>query len=541
MSRPLAVRPARESAAIGLVAAALSAAILWLGPPGIDLPAHLYQRELFVEHGLVFWNNFWYAGRYSFVTYSLLYYPLAALVGMKALALVSVALASFAFALVVLREWGRRARASAWAFGIVWPGTLLSATFPFTLGAAFALLALAMLQVRRRALFALLALLALAASPLAFALLAVVLAGVGLGRRRERRDVALPALVVLGGVLLELVLVRLFPEDGRYPFRLGDFLPALTFAVVGVLATRGSARTRLLTGFFAAYGIVCIAVFLVPGELGGNVARVQYAAVPVALLVLALRGWRPLGLVVPLAAVACVWNLGALAGNLERSSVDQARDPAYWAETTAFLHHHLTLDYRVEAVDTVGHWPAVYLPEAGVPLARGWFRQDDFPLNRILYAPSGPRAYRSWLRRMAVRYVVLPDVQPDYSSEDEAELLRSGRSGLPVVLRTQHVVVFRVPGAHPLVTGPSRARVLRLRATRAVIAVDGPGTYRIAIRYSPYWQPSIGCLARAPHGMLELTVPHRGRIVLRLAVTVTRGIEVLAGAAGRRTCAGGSS
>ena len=541
MSRALAVRPARESAAIGLVAAALSAAILWLGPPGIDLPAHLYQRELFVEHGLVLWNNFWYAGRYSFVTYSLLYYPLAAVLGMKALALVSVVLATFAFGVVVLREWGPRARASAWAFGIVWPGTLLSATFPFTLGAAFALLALVSLQARRRAWFCVLALLAIATSPLAFALLAIVLAGVGLTRWRDRNGVLLPALVVAGGVAVELVVVRLFPGGGSYPFRVRDFVPALTFAAVGVLATRGYSRTRLLSGFFAAYGLVCIAVFLVPGEVGGNVARVQYAAVPVALLVVALRGWRPLRLVVPLALLACAWNLGALAGNLERSTTDEARSPAYWAATTGFLHRQLTPDYRVEAVDTVGHWPAVYLPEAGIPLARGWYRQDDFPLNRILYSHYGPRAYRSWLRRMAVRYVVLPDAQPDYSSEDEAELLRSGRSGLPVVFRTRHVTVFGVSRPQPLVTGPYQARVVRLGSTRAVIAAGGAGTYRVAIRYSPYWRPSTGCLTRAPHGMLALAVPRAGRVVLHLQVTVTRGIEVLAGEVARRTCAPATS
>lgn len=538
MSRALAVRHVREAAVISLVAALLSAAILWLGPPGTDLPAHLYQLRLYVDHGLVLWNNFWYAGRYSFVTYSLLYYPLAALLGITLLALLSVAVATFAFALVVLCEWGPRARASAWSFGILWPGTLLSATFPFTLGVAFALLALAVLQQRRRVWFAALALLALATSPLAFALLALVLAGIGLGRWRERPGIALPAAVVLVGAGVELLLFRLFPGGGRYPFHVGGFLAALTFATCGVLATRGLERTRVLAGFFVAYGLVCVAVFVLPGELGGNVARVQYAAVPMALLVLGVRGWRPLWLVVALAGLAGVWNLGALAGNYERSTLDAARTPQYWASTTAFLHHHLTLDYRVEAVDTVGHWPAVYLPEAGVPLVRGWYRQDDFPVNRILYRTFGPRAYRSWLRELAVRYVVLTDAQPDYSSEDEAELVRSGRAGLPVVFRSRHVTVFEVPDPQPLVTGPFRGRVLRLNPTRAVIWVGGPGTYRIATRFSPYWHTSRGCLSEGADRMLALSVPHAGRVALRLELSVSRGFEVLAGSVDRSICAG---
>ena len=46
---------------------------------------------MFLRHGFILWDNFWYAGRYSFVTYSLLYYPLAAAFGIRALAVATVA------------------------------------------------------------------------------------------------------------------------------------------------------------------------------------------------------------------------------------------------------------------------------------------------------------------------------------------------------------------------------------------------------------------------------------------------------------------
>ncbi len=49
-----------------------------------------------------------------------------------------------------------------------------------------------------------------------------------------------------------------------------------------------------------------------------------------------------------------------------------------------FLHRNLTPAYRVEAVDTAGHWEAVYLAQARIPIVRGWFRQDDFPQNQLL-------------------------------------------------------------------------------------------------------------------------------------------------------------
>jgi len=75
--RATAWRPGVNAA----LAAALAAILVWLGPPGSDLTAHVFQRNLFLAHGFSLWTNYWYAGRYSFVGYSLLYYPLAAVVG----------------------------------------------------------------------------------------------------------------------------------------------------------------------------------------------------------------------------------------------------------------------------------------------------------------------------------------------------------------------------------------------------------------------------------------------------------------------------
>src|ERR1700751_5782454 len=158
-------------------AASIAAGRAWLGPPDSDLAAHAYQRTLFLEHGFTLWNNFWYAGRYSFVTYSVLYYPLAAFFGIKLLAVATIAVAALAFAVVLWHEWGPTARWSSRTFAVVWAGIVLSAAFPFALGFALALLALWALQANARWRFAGLALLTLAASPLAFLLLALLIAG----------------------------------------------------------------------------------------------------------------------------------------------------------------------------------------------------------------------------------------------------------------------------------------------------------------------------------------------------------------------------
>src|SRR5437870_9561216 len=143
----------REALVAAFAAASLAALLLWAGPPGNDIAAHLYQRTLFLEHGFVLWNNFWYSGRYSFVTYSVLYYPLAAVVGIKLLAVLIVAASVASFAVLVRREWGEQGRWAIRAFAVVWAALVLSAAYPFMLGIALALVALCSLQRGQYALF----------------------------------------------------------------------------------------------------------------------------------------------------------------------------------------------------------------------------------------------------------------------------------------------------------------------------------------------------------------------------------------------------
>jgi hypothetical protein len=524
---------AREAGVSAVTAAGLAAILLWLGPPGIDFAAHAYQRTLFLEHGFVLWNNFWYAGRYSFVTYSVLYYPLAALLGIRVLAVASIATAALAFAVVMGREWGRAARLSSRTFAVVWAGIVLSAAFPFALGAALALLALWALQRGARGRFALLALLTLAASPLAFVLLTVLLGGIALSRR-GMRGMGWPAAVVITAGAAELVLYRLFPGAGTYPFHAIDLVPLTLFCGVGFLLARGAERGAVLAWIFVVYYAVSLVVFAVPSELGVNVERLRYASLPIGLLVASLRAWRPLRLVVPALVLTLAWNLTPLAAAFVKAEGDPAAHESYWQPVVGFLRGHLDSSYRVEAVDTAGHWPAVYLPEAGIPLVRGWYRQADFPENALLYDRFGPRAYLAWLHRLGVRYVVLMDAPTDYSARAEAAILRSGRTGLPVVFRSRHAVVYGVPRPSRIVTGPGRARVLRLTEARIVLQVGRPGWYRVAVGYSPYWRTLQGCLAETRDGMLRLAVPRAGRVVLGFDVAASRLLEALVDSDSRR-------
>ena len=519
----------REALLSAAAAASIAALLAWLGPPGTDLAAHAYQRTLFLEHGFTLWNNFWYAGRYSFVTYSLLYYPLAAVLGIKLLAVATIALASLAFAVVLWREWGPMTRWSSRSFAVVWAGIVLSAAFPFALGFALALLAIWALQSGARWRFALLAALALAASPLAFLLLVVVLVGVALARRGTLKQSRLPAAAIAVAGLGEIVLWRLFPGGGRFPFHLADVATGVAFCLTGAAFTWRVESARVLRYVFAVYLAAILASYLVPSELGGNIARLRFAAIPLAILVFSLRRWRPLVVGIAVVALAVSWNATPLAASFIKNRGDVTAKQTTWPAAISFLRTHLGPSYRVEAVDTVAHWPAVYLADAGIPIARGWFRQDDFPQNEVLYGKLGAHAYLRWLHGLGIRYVVLSDASPDYSAQAEAKLLRSGRAGLRPVFRTQSLTIFAVPHPRAIVTGPAHPELTSLTGSRMQVVLHRGGRYRIAVRWSPYWRASTGCLTGGKDGMLRLTTRRPQTVGLVFQVDAAHALEQLAG------------
>ncbi|HVU78755.1 MAG TPA: hypothetical protein VHC67_14345 [Gaiellaceae bacterium] len=520
---------AREAVISTTLAATLAALLLWATPPGIDWAAHAYQRTFLLQHGFAIWNNFWYAGRYSFVTYSLLYYPLAALLGIRVLALASVASAAFAFSMVVYRQWGPVARTSSRSFAVLWVGIIGAAAFPFALAMSFALLGLWALQERRRVRFAVCAVLTFAASPLAFAFLVVVLAGALLGRR-NLRDVLAPLSAIAACALVELVLYRLFGDGGQFPYGLLQLAPSLIFAGLGIVTTWRVPRARVLHGMFWIYLVVCVVAYLVPSSVGSNLERLRYVAIPVALIAVALRNWRPLWLVLPAVVLAGIWNLTPIFSNLARANTDPEAARTYWQPAIHYLKANLSPSYRVEVVDTAEHWAGAYLPDAGIPIVRGWYRQSDFPQNELLYDGNlGPATYERWLRRMGVRYVVLTDAPTDYSSRNEWSLVDSGRTDLVLAKQLKHMRIYELPHPTPLVTGPAPATVMWLWSQGLVAVVQKPGTYRVRVRWSPYWQSSTGCVAKTPDGMTQVTTHEVGLIRLSFAVSVKRGLETLAG------------
>jgi MFS family permease len=526
----------REALFAASLAGVLAALFAWLGPPGNDLAAHIYLRWEFLEHGLAFWSNLWYSGRYNYVTYSPLYYPLAGLIGIRLLATISIAAAAFAFSIVVGRQWGPQARWSSRSFAVLWAGIVFSAAFPFVLGGMLALFAIWALQSHApRWRFALLSVLTMIASPLAFVFLVVVTAALGLAGSKDiawRRDFSrlrAPALALITCVLIGLVTWRMFPSSGRYPFNSRALIEIGIFCALGAALTWRVERARLLRWIFPVYLAASLVVFLVPSELGANVNRLRLVALPLLLLAFSLREYRPRLFVAPVLALALFWNLGPIAEGFNHGRIDPSAEQGYWNPAIAFLHENLTPSYRVEVVDTVNHWAAAYLPRAGIPITRGWFRQDDYPQNEVLYNDPSRRAYLAWLRNLGVRYVILTQAPTDFSSRDEAVLIRSGRSGLLPVFRAPNLTVYEVPNARPIITGPGRARVLSLTETKIELQLGKRGRYRLAVHFSPYSKSGGACLEKTVDNMTELVAQRPGRVRLDFDVRAGRALAVLAG------------
>jgi hypothetical protein len=511
------------------IAAGVALAVGGLAAPSGDAPSHLFQTWLFRHGGFEVWNNYWYAGRYEFVNYSVLYYALAAQLGQLGVLVPAAGVLGGSFAVVCRREWGDASRGPSLAFAATAPFIMMVAgVYPFLGGAASGLVALALVQRGRLITFGVALFATLAFSPLAFALLCALLAGALLGHgeprmalRRHKLALGLVLVVFLTGVLAQ----RAFPTQGWYPYDLTDAAIVLVFSLVGLWVTGTSSRARSLRMLFAAYLALNLVAFLLKGPIGSNPNRLFAIAGAPMLWLAANVGPRRSRLVVfPILAAAVALQVGPWVRDAYSAWNNPAAKAAYWKPAISFVNDHRSqiAGYRVEAVATWGHWDAYYIAHQQVPLARGWFRQDDFPLNRPLYDRHlSAVTYQHWLRSLGVRYVLLPDAPLDFSSAGEARLLRSGQSGLAVVARTSHWTFFELPAATPIASAPAgrTARLIYLEQQQVELWASGPGRYVVRVRYSPYWTalPSDACLSPTADGMTAVTLLTPGFVRLAIA------------------------
>lgn len=530
LSSARVIRPSRTPvrrdvlplAAAGL-AAVVAAGVYWLGPPGVDTPAHLFQTWLYRHQGFVWWNNDWYSGRYVFVAYSVLFYPLAAKVGIGALAVFAAAVMSAATAWVMVARYGfKAALAPALLLAVVAPyNMMVSGAYPFLCGAAAMAVALACVQRGWRLGFAVAALVTLGFSPLALVLLAVVMAGVvfggGLSSMLGRHRVELAAFVFV--LALAATVQHLFSGDTSYPYGGVDLLVIGAFCVAGILVAGTGREARSLRAMFVIYLAVNAAAFMISAPVGANAGRLfAEAGTPLLLLTRNVAGRRS-PLILMVAAVALVLQVGPFVRDMSTAWSNPGSTKSFWQPALDYLHEHPSAhQYRVEVVANWGHWEALYVPEAGFYLARGWYRQDDLPVNRALYRSQlTARSYQHWLRSVGVRYVLLPRGPLDQSARAEARLLRSGRSGLVLDANVGNVDIYRLRHATPIVTGPGKSKLISLKRGRVAMHVSEPGTYLLRVRYTRWWSPTNDASAvAAPDGMTLVTAFSAGPVRLNV-------------------------
>jgi hypothetical protein len=548
----------RELLLAGALTAAFAALVHAVGPAPGDAPVHLY-RTFLVRDGALIWDNFWYAGTYPLASYSLLYYLPAALVGNLPLVFAAAVASTVLFSSLALRQWGRAALWPSRVFGVLAAAPLFTGLYAYSLGFATMLGTLKLLQLRRFRLAALVAALTVGFSPLAFVFLCLVVGSYAVWRRQISVRYLWFGIGLGAAAGIELAALVLFPGGtGTFPFHWIDFVGVLGVTSLGVLLARQSRRAGPLVAFYALWGLGSVVVYVVPTPLGDNWTRLSAFVFPVMLLTASLAGFRPRRLVVLALAAAFVYNVVPYALLVPSRLDNQTQQASFWQPAIGFLRTHEQPGYRVEVVPTAEHWEADWIPKAGFPLARGWYRQVDETDNPVLYSKHLDAAsYRHWLRTAAVKYILLTRTAPlDWDGGPrEASILRSPRSGFEVVFQSRNWTIYELPHATPLLTGPAHPvvsafgqPVIRGRgAAHPVVTSFGhtairgrvfaAGRYLLRAHYNPYWRlKGAGCVARGPDKMTVLDLPRPEQFALAVPGTPGGLVRELFGGKQATTC-----
>jgi hypothetical protein len=518
-SETSAERQTLEVIACGLVAAlATSVAVLAL-PRGGDLAAHLYRTGL-VQHGILVWDNLWFAGQYPLASYSVLYYPLAAVVGNVLLGIGGAVAAATIFASVATREWRSAGRWPARAFAVLLTGQAFTAAYPYDLGLATLLGTLWALQRGRGRLAALCTLLTLGFSPLAFLFLALALIALFLHRRRINRTVVTVGAAVGIAAGVQLALLAELPSPGLvYPYGTWRLIVGLAVAGLGVALSLRGRGGAALASLFAVWAAASIVVYLVPSPVGHNLVRASIFVFPLMLVAGALADFRPRWLAIVAVTASLAANVVPYAPMIAQRDSSAGSQVSFWRPILGFLDRHRSeAGFRVEVVPTANHWEAYYVPRDGFALARGWYRQLDMADNPALYAPRLTEPlYRAWLRSRAVRYVVLTNLPPEaIDAQREARLIRSSGSGLRDVWRDADATIYALPDPTPILTGPGDTTVTTLGSSRISGRVSRPGIYLLRVHFTPFWSIPRGslCLGRSASAMTLLDMRTAGRFTI---------------------------
>jgi hypothetical protein len=509
-----------------LLAAALL--LLWLivEPRTPDLAAQVYRVELFDHLRFAVWDERWYAG-HDLPGYSLLFPPLASLLGLRLLAVLSALASAALFERLALSVFGPSARWGAAWFALAVVGDVWIGRVTFALGVPFALAAVLALYRGRAFPAGVLAVLCAAASPVAGVLLG--LAGVthALHARSPRSALALTA----PSALVVAPLALLFPEGGFEPYPFLSFAATVLIAVAFLLALPPAQSLLRLGGVL--YLLACLLCLPIHTPMGSNVERYAVLLAGPLLLCAFLAGdrERPPAHSSPRSALAVAVALWVIAAWVVWGPVretlavldNQSTQVSYYAPVKRFLAG-LAAPVRVEVPLTRSHWEAALLAPS-VSLARGWEKQLDNRFDRVLLSPGlTAAAYDRWLHDQAVAYVALPDTPLDPSSAREGRLIRHGLSYLRQVFASVHWRIYAVGSPTPLASGPGR--LTALGHDSFALRASAPGSFLVRVHYTPYFTLTrgVGCVRQASGGWTSVTVGSPGIVVVAARFSLARAL-----------------
>lgn len=256
----------------------------------------------------------------------------------------------------------------------------------------------------------------------------------------------------------------------------------------------------------AAAVVLC---FVVPSPVGSNVARLGVLFAGPALLTCA----------VPVSALGRAAVVGLVAWQVYGPATEVAKSvatpsaPSVYAPLLAQLDRRHAATGRVEIVPTATRWEVVNVA-VRFPLARGWESQLDRQRNPLFFgdAPLTARTYHAWLRRNAVRLVVVPRMPLAQWGRREARLVVSGLPYLRPVWRDADWRLYAVKDPTALADGPATGVTM----THDAITVTAPGTVTLRAQYTPYWTVTAGraCVRPSGHRRTRIRVRAPGRVVI---------------------------
>jgi hypothetical protein len=478
--------------------------LLWwrlLATPGGDIAAQDAWAAFARAHPGSAYDLAWYGGMHP-VSYSAISPYLMAFLGVRPTMVVAGTLAAGLLAVLLERSRHVPYPMLPAVFGaLALTGNAVSGRVTFGLGLLFGLATLVAAfswstdRVRRPRtawlrIVTIVALSALttAASAVAGLFLGLIAAALWLTRRhRLAYALGLPPVAVVA------VSAWLFPLSGVQPMAWNSaVLPTVAGLTAVLLFPR---EWRVLRTVGLVYLAAVQLAWLMPSPVGTNISRLGLIFAGVGLVAtLPTRSWarsmaatylgRPVaaGLVVAALVTSVSWQVAVAARDAISTAAPESLSLDLQPLVDQLRERGAGLG-RVEVVPTASHREAAALAPY-VNLARGWNRQADAARNRLFYRerPLTADAYQRWLRRWAVRFVVLSSAKPDKAAVEEAALVSGGLPFLERVWSDDEWTLYAVKNPRPLVSEP--ATVLGFDAAMITLYTPEPGPVVVRVTYS---------------------------------------------------------